>query len=582
MERVSGGGEYDPLVEIDHDAMCESFYQLSGDRMHEYIQQERSRQQELQRPIFGAFQIVLQKLIPASVDHQTYGGARFQSSAESGILLGLSMLEHISQSLGIDVDYFYDQWESGGVMTMPAINHDSFRYAMKGDVQGAIAQGFVIAGGRHIEQLPDAYGQFVQDAEDDCRDVDMSSEVFQAGFGNVMGSGYSTLRYLYERAGMGEVDFDKLLDTLTDEDPSHRYTAHRLLAMLDGNIEDDRVPAEEILGCIVQENSQYGTEIYETLHALSLAAYGTSGDYEMNERSEAFFMGANLGVYAAVDASGGFSRRPVYLSRWSALQLHAELANEGPDFQESTRPRVLEALRSAALPSDSLNEYDELLARITTQQSYDSDEWGAFQDGFRYAMATVVAQVELQRKAEIRQLVRREAMQLSDELESFLEAEDLTGSLQELDRAYQDHCAALSITDPRAMTDEQAQIVLGLLLTDHDRLVPGISCIALDGPSVFFGLPDSEGVTDRFSLSTDQVLQGSISGEPTLALMPTVINRDSRDGMYDSRLSDHRLMPSYILQGAELIDPDGSRKRLGDFVMVGLSVPGTRYRRIDK
>lgn len=580
MERRSAQGEYDPLVGIDHAAICSDFYVETKGEVRQFVQHEYDRQEKLARPVYNTFRSIVKYVHEFDADGEPVADSIRKPAVNSGIVFGLSLLEHTAEALDIPIDDFYEHWEGTSVAVLIDIYGEKYADASGQQKLEALYEGVKTLGLRHLDELPDAYAELSKRAQDGYGELGEYGEPFRAGFGYVIGSGYVAMQYAYERAGMGELDFESFLEQAEQSSgvvPTHQSQADKFVRLIKPNDEDNN--AESVIGRVLQDNVDSDEQVYEALQALTLALYREEGDFGMDDTAEAFFMGANLGMHVATDIGVGQLRSSSFAKRWMQTRLHRELSIHGPDYYEHTRINARKAMLKVSKNTSVPSEYDELLEIIKDQQEYDDTESSAFQDGFRYTLMTLLKEVDAQKKGDASRTARHEMTQFDDEFETFMRENDITGSLQEVFNAFIGHCKVFDI-DPNNLTEAEAETVLELTLEDYDRLMPEISEIEIHAPCFVQFLNDGDDDSiEAAHLEDGGKIKAEIAGF-RLAVAPA-------DDSYIDPSSNEigqfplRYVPSYVLKNVRVTLPDGSEAEEESRVMVGFVVPGTKFNRID-
>lgn len=579
MERPNAQGDYDPLVGIDHSGICEDFFLSTKGQIRQVIREEYDRQVELGRPVFNSFQAAVNLIRDAGVEGNHFNDEMSQATLESGILLGLRLLEHTADSLGVNSEDYFKQWAESG-LTAIVIDTEHEKYKDQTSTQKAylVSNGVKLLGLRHLDLLPDAYMEFIKKAEACFPDIEAYSEAFRVGFGYVMGSGYIAMQYSFEREGIGEVDFDLALSADSEiVTPTHQSMANKFVRLIESDSEGSDL--ESIFGNVMQDNTDSHGQLFEVLHSLSLALYRNEGELGLNDTAEAFFIGANLGAHIATDIGESQLGEPAFIKRWLQTRLNRELSKYGPDYYEHTRvdaKKAFEKLRSASrIPQ----EYTNLLKLIDEEQEYDEAEGTAFREGFHYALISLLDQVESQRKGDARKTARDEIKSFDEEFDLLMHEYDLTGNLEMVFSAYLEHCKAFDL-NPNDLTEDEADTILELTLTDYDKLMPEISEVEIHGPCFLQFLDDE---TDNDSTPALLEKGGKIKAEIAgfrLSVAPTDQTYSS-SGATEIGQFAFRYMPSYVFKNACFTLSDGSEHTEESRIMIGFVVPGTTFRRID-
>lgn len=574
MERPSNHGNYDPLVAIDHSAVCEDFFLSMKGNASAFVHADYERQIQLQRPVFQSFEYVARLMHEVNVDDTLSSDTTQVAVFKSGVTFALGVLEQMAASIGVEVDDFYKHWETTSVVMLPPEAPDQSRVDKIKAATSLIKEAAEI----HLNNLPDEYTRLIKKAQVNYAQIEDRTEIFQTGYGYVLGSGYTALQYLYERQSMGEIDFESIFDedwAAGKEAPTHQSLANKFVRLIESD--DEETDIETIFGLVMRDNADKNEDLFEVFHSLAIAIYRDVGERGMDDVTEAFFTGANLGAHIATDLGETQLGDAAFIQRWLKTKLHSELSKFGPDEYDHTRidaKKAFEKLRNTAIPG----EYTQLLGLINEEYEYDDEDSEAFREGFRYALVTLLNQIESQKKGVATRTARAEMENFQEEFDTFMQEYDLTGNLQNVYVAYLEHCKAFDL-DSDNLTHDEAETILELTLEDYDRLMPEMTEVEVRGPSFLQVLDGEDDDISATLLQKGDTLKGEIVGF-RLSVAPADDSYSNPETISIEQFP-LRYVPSYVLRDAELILSDGSRSAEGKRIVVGFAVPGTQFRRTD-
>ena len=186
----------------------------------------------------------------------------------------------------------------------------------------------------------------------------------------------------------------------------------------------------------------------------------------------------------------------------------------------------------------------------------------------------------------VQQTIDSESEDAEWDFDQFLKENDLTGSLQDVQRSYFEHCVELGITDPYHIgaSEEQIRQLLAMTMNDYEHTVAEMRRIEIEGP-LFITVTDSTefdngGEEDVIVLEAGTKIVGT-PGLMSLSLVPVdelYIGCDNHMGL------NLNYAPSFVFTDATLNHSNGEIESFApeQYVYVGFSVPLAKYRSIPK
>lgn len=309
---------------------------------------------------------------------------------------------------------------------------------------------------------------------------------------------------------------------------------------------------------------------------LNALADSDQHEAQSNTHKDAFLAGALVALLVSdILAEQKLGTLLTYRERW--------LSQTTPFFATLPSGKPVDVYVAAAQADlhDINTSYSEAIQTVGVMLMPDEENNELFQAGFVHSLVNAQACIA---EVVIESAIKEAVIEYED-IDTFLIENDLTGSLQEVHRAYLDHADALGL-DLMRMSEAEAAKLLEYALSDYERFVPSMSTIEIEGPSFMTliqqaQINDPEVDVEAYRLDEGCRLVGTV-GSFTITVAPTDMSYCRVDESEDCATT---YMLSYVFNDAvltksngDVVDMTSGEQR----VHVGIAVPGTKYRALSK
>lgn len=337
--------------------------------------------------------------------------------------------------------------------------------------------------------------------------------------------------------------------------------------------DEDCLTIEELIDREAQLKIADESVLQQLLHTLIPDETSPTGQ---DEHKDAFLAGALLALLVAdvlADQKLGscIPYRELWLSKGSTF--FATMQDDEEPFD------VYEAV-SLADKHDIDLAYSEAVDVVGAILMPNKENIELLQAGFTHTLVNAqscIAEV-------IIDCAEKEAIITNDDIEIFLKTHDLTGSLQEVYQAYLEHSRVFGF-DVLSMGGAEASKLLEHTISDYERLVPVMSKVEIEGPSLFTllqneELRDPEEDIEPYLLEEGCRIVGTVESF-TLSAAPVNMDYTHTDQFGDFATT---FMPAFVFRDAVITMPDGEIADMTSgeqSLHVGIAVPGTKYRALN-
>ncbi len=295
----------------------------------------------------------------------------------------------------------------------------------------------------------------------------------------------------------------------------------------------------------------------------------TIGAQKGEEHRSTFFIGSVLALLVLDEIAG---QRLGDISGYRQLWLSKPSIFIQDDFGDEGEFDTLSATADAAFCNVE-HEYEEAIDGIGKILVQDQAENELLYGGF--AQTLTAGKICIAEK--VLEAIDQEACVSDEMITEFLDEYDLTGTLQEIDRAFLGHCEVVG-ADPYDLSDADARRILGFVAKDFEKSSVALNRLEAVGPVPIVEIDTSTFNTgELYLVSQGQKFVGSIKSV-TLGVAPI-------DPIYLKKYEPNskawRFMPSFILQDIQLIDASGSYTSYEGEYLLGAAVPLAQYRTIE-
>ena len=561
---------HDPLAGLDHQAICDELVdQLSGD-YSQYVSRHYDAIKNTNNQIFDAYDLISQ-----SIAHANYRGTIDTLYAvgrfKGGMVVAIRLLESLADSCDIAREDFYRAWEESRVFELPNPTSETTGAMSKHERMQLIGEHLLYSGEEAYKNLPDEYGRLTSQLYPMTDGNDEYNEAASAGMGYVLQSGYETLQYLKFGGATSDSERDRELDEMAGYSGSNWEASQSgLFEQVMDVLKSPEANMQEKIDAIVAENDEKTQTVFANL---SIILYPSEFEpFTTDTSSEAFFAGANIGAYLWRSShSDDSDDQQKIIKKWRNERLHARLlAGVGsPSLAADGR----KALANYALDSDISEKFLDIERYIQAQLEYENGPSAAFHKGFIYGVASHQKAARSLRYDAIGREVKLEAEGIDFEYERLVRGHDVTNIFHSVALAFEGHCEAYGF-DLNDMTEGETETALEILKHDFEHMTGGIGRVAIDAPCFLIAVGKG-GEPIAMSTANGSVIEGDI-GSMCFAGTPIDISYLDPDRELDD--IPMKQAAACVLRNATITMADGSIESFEGILIVGLAVPGARYR----